>query len=46
MLVITLEILAAVLLFILFMLVALFLICTTAILAWGATPDKPPKIVE
>lgn len=44
--IIFLKVLAAVLLFILFMLVAVFLICTTAILAWGATPDKPPKIVE
>lgn len=44
--IIFLKILASVLLFILFMLVAVFLICTTAILAWGATPDKPPKIVE
>lgn len=46
MLVITLKILASIVLFILFMLVALFLIVTTAILAWSATPDKPPKIVE
>ena len=44
--IIFLKVLAAVLLFILFMLVATFLICTTAILAWGATPDKLPKIVE
>jgi len=46
MLVIILKILASIILFILFMLVALFLICTTAILAWGATPDKMPKILE
>jgi len=46
MLVITHKIIASIILFILFMLVALFMIVTTAILAWGATPDKPPKIVE
>ncbi len=44
--IIFLKILAALVLFILFMLVAIFLVVTTAILAWGATPDKPPKIVE
>lgn len=41
-----LKILGAFLLFSLFMLVAVFLIISTAILAWTSTPDKLPAIKE